>query len=261
MKNNKAFIVAICGKGGVGKTSLAALLLDELARRKVAGPVLAVDGDPASTLYLALGLPAPAATLAQVRETTPLNARTVRNLPAGVTPVEYVAAQMQEAGVIGEHSLREMPLHLLTMGQGEGPGCYCSINRALSTVLESLTQHYPIILVDGEAGLEHLSRYRLGQVDLLLVVSTPSRAAQIVAGRIVQTAHQVGMAIGQAGMILNRAPVDLRPKLALPILTNIPDSAYFVALERLGLPVVELPDGNPVRASLKPVVDSILVGG
>jgi CO dehydrogenase nickel-insertion accessory protein CooC1 len=84
--------------------------LDELARRKVAGPVLAVDGDPASTLYLALGLPAPAATLAQVRETTPLNARTVRNLPAGVTPVEYVAAQMQEAGVIGEHSLREMPL-------------------------------------------------------------------------------------------------------------------------------------------------------
>ncbi len=173
-------IIALSGKGGVGKTSLSALILDELARRRYNGRVLAVDADPAMTLYLALGLPEPAATVASVRDETKLDAQAVRNLPAGISPAANMLQELARAGVLAKHRLRRMPLDLLAMGQGEGPGCYCRVNSALKKVLSWITEKYDLVLVDNEAGLEHLSRYRLGRVDLFLIVATPNPAAMRV---------------------------------------------------------------------------------
>jgi len=276
-------IVTLTGKGGAGKTSLCALLLDELARCDEPGPVLAVDADPATTLHLALGLPEPEATVAAVRDETPLTAQVVRRLPPGDSVGDYVRRQLQAAGVIRTHLMQQLPVDLLAMGQGEGPGCYCNINRALAGALAQIVAGYRLVLVDNEAGVEHLSRYRLPQADLLAVVVTPGQAAQAVGRRIVATARQVGLATGATWTIYNQAPGDYRPpddchpagdyrppgdcchpvgdyhpagdEVAMNLI--IPASAGLVALEQQGQPAINLPAADPLRAALRPLVEAI----
>jgi CO dehydrogenase maturation factor len=252
-------LVTISGKGGVGKTSVTSILLDELARHRFSGRVLAVDGDPAGTLSLALGLPEPLATLAQVRDATRLDARTVRGLPPGTSPAGYVLGQLQAAGVLAGRRLRAMPLDVLAMGQGEGPGCYCSINGALATVLEHILARYALVLVDNEAGLEHLSRYRIRRVDLFLVLTTPGGAAWSVARRILETARRAGMELVETGTLVNRVSASngvhaYRNGLSIAL----PESRELAALDLGGLPAVHLPDTSPLRAALHPLVDRLL---
>lgn len=251
-------IISFTGKGGVGKTSLCALLLDELARYGYPGPVLAVDADPAMTLHLALDLPEPKATVADIRETTSLEAQTVHQLPAGLTVAGHVLNELQAAGVISRHRRQQMPLDLLAMGQGEGPGCYCQINRALASALAQLVSAYPLVLVDNEAGLEHISRYRLPRVDLLLVVVTPGRAAQAVGRRVLATAHQVGMATEATWTIFNQAPAGYHPAAEGSEMTLVvPASQALAGLERENRPALALPVDDPVRAALQPLVEGI----
>lgn len=252
-------IVAVAGKGGVGKTILCALLLDELLRRGFEGPVLAVDADPAMTLHLALGLPEPAATVADVRETTSLDAHTIHTLPPGMTPAGYILNQLQQAGVLTTQRLRQRALHYLAMGQGEGPGCYCSVNRALSTVLNGLTKNYRLVLVDNEAGLEHLSRCRLGQIDLLALVATPDPAAQAVARRALQTARQVGLTIPESWAIFTQTPAAFRaPSLADDLTLTVPASRAIANLVRQGWPVTGAALDDPARLALEPLVERLL---
>lgn len=252
-------IVTLSGKGGVGKTSLSALVLDELARRGYSGRVLAVDGDPATTLHLALGLPEPTATVADVRDSINLDAKTVRSLPAGTSPIDYVLEQLQAAGVLVSHRLREMPFDLMAMGQGEGSGCYCSINNALGAALEQIRGHYSLVLIDNEAGLEHLNRYRIKRVDLFLVVTTPGQAAWSVARRILETARQVGMELGETGTLVNRvSSSNGRGSFRNGLAVAVPTSHELTALDLGGQPVVLLPDSNLVRAALQPIVDRMV---
>jgi CO dehydrogenase maturation factor len=254
-------IISFAGKGGVGKTSLAALLLDELARQDYPGPILAVDGDPATTLHLALGLPEPPATVAGVRELTPLDAGTIRNLPAGLTPAGYVLERLQQSNVITRHQLRGMPLHFMAMGQGEGPGCYCHINQLLAQILNGLIEHYPLVVIDNEAGVEHLSRYRLERVDLFLVVTNPIPTARTVSARILQTARQVGLQIGTVGTILNRATNRLSGRvlkgLEAELSVAVGNSWSIYLLVQNGRPTVALPDHDPARAALKPILERV----
>lgn len=250
-------IISVCGKGGVGKTTICALILDELARSGYRGPALAVDGDPASTLHLLLGLPAPAATIADVRERIDLSARAVRELPAGVSAATYVFDRILAAGVLTTHRLREMPLHLVTMGQGEGPGCYCSLNHAFSRVLNGLAGHYPFVLIDNEAGLEHISRYRLDRADLLLAITLPNRASRSVAQRILKTAGEVETKIGTSWLVFNRAPADFVVSVDGLSTLFVPGAQALEELEVLDQPVVDLADGHPVRQALQPVLTYI----
>jgi CO dehydrogenase maturation factor len=176
--------------------------------------------------------------------------------------------RLQQAGVLTSHHLRAMPLDLLAMGQGEGPGCYCSVNHALATVLGQIMAHYDLVLVDNEAGLEHLSRYRLKRVDLFLVVTTPGQAAQSVARRILDTARRAGMELSETGIIVNRVTnwnllTRLsRNGLAVPNTIGysapVPNSHAVTVLDLMGQPVVTLPGGSPVREALAPIVEQLL---
>jgi CO dehydrogenase maturation factor len=249
-------IISISGKGGVGKTTVTALLLDELARGGYPGPILAVDADPAGTLHLALNLPSPPATVAEVRDSTQLEARTVRQLPAGQSPADYLLALLREREVLVSHRRRRMALDLLAMGQPEGPGCYCSVNHALSTALAQIVASYPLVVIDNEAGLEHLSRYRLARADLLWVVATPTRPAVEVALRIFQTAERVGMQF-EAGMVLNRVNGRSLPISRDLWTVRLPDSHTLARLEQAGWPAVDLSPLDPLRAALQPLVDRI----
>ena len=251
-------IVSITGKGGVGKTSLVAVLLDELARFGYPGPVLAVDADPATTLHLALGLPEPEATVADVRETTPLDARTVRSLPEGSTVSTYARDKLRQAGVVSRHRLRQMELDLMALGQDEGPGCYCHINRALSAALSQIVSAYRLVLVDNEAGVEHVSRYRLPQADLLLVIVAPGRAAQAVGQRVLATARQVEMAIEATWMVFNQAPAGYHPPdYETRVTLVVPASSSLTQLDLAGQPAVALLADDPVRTALQLLVEGI----
>jgi len=189
-----AKIVTISGKGGVGKTTTTALLLDELARAGYAGRLLVVDGDPAMTLYQALGQAPPPATVADIRDNTRLDARTIQALPEGISPAGYVAGRLLEAGVLNPQKLQEMSFDMLAMGWHEGsPGCFCSINNMLGLILQQLMDRYDLVIMDNEAGLEHLARYRVKHVDLFLVVYASSLASRIVAGRIRAVGEKGGM--------------------------------------------------------------------
>jgi CO dehydrogenase maturation factor len=247
----KPIIVAVCGKGGVGKTTITALLLDELARYGYQGPVLAIDGDPATTLHLALGLPHPEKTLAQVRDSITLNGKTIHDLPAETTPAAYVKTQLRVLNVVGEHNLENMPLDLLSMGAGQGQGCYCSINRVLTTVIRELHEAYPLIVIDNEAGLEWVSRYRVPRVDYLVVVTTPSHASQVVSQRIMQTTAGVGVEIGEIVLVFNRYRLPIYGGLV------IGDDEEVATLEENDEPAIVLGDKSQVRASLGPLVRTI----
>ncbi len=189
--------IGLVGKGGTGKTTIAALLLSVLMKAGVPGPILGVDADPASTLHYTLGVPEPRATVAGVREQLQKAVR--RRDPEALLRVQQV---LDEAQVIAEI---QPNWHLLAMGQGEGPGCYCSVNANLGVALEALLGRYTWIVIDNEAGVEHLSRCRIQHVDAFLVVAQPARVSQQVARRILDTAQSVGITWQAAGLILNRS--------------------------------------------------------
>lgn len=251
-----AFIITISGKGGVGKTSLTALLIDEIARAGYPGPLLAVDGDPATTLHFALGLEPPEATVADIRDSLRLDAGTVRALPPGVLPTDHVREALLAAHVIRPAVLRRMRLDLLALGRSEGRGCYCAVNKALAAVLPDLADAYPLMVIDNDAGTEHLSRYRLHRADRFVVVFTPTRAARAVRARILKTAAAVGMETGQIVSILNRHP-ESKPACGAGLIT-IADSSAITTRNRADRPVIQLPDGHPARAALAPLVKDAL---
>jgi CO dehydrogenase maturation factor len=186
-------VIAISGKGGVGKTTLAALTIRWLKERGK-GPVLAVDADPNSNLNEHLGLPV-AETIGDIREETQA---ALQNLPPSMTKEMYLSMRIQECIV------ESRGLDLLSMGRQEGPGCYCYINHLLRGYLDGLHKHYAHVVIDNEAGMEHLSRRTTQNVDALLVVSDLSQVGLQAAGRIRDLARKLQLKVGHSYLVLNR---------------------------------------------------------
>src|SRR5512137_2620658 len=151
--------IALAGKGGVGKTTVAGMVIKYLAQNQP-GSILAIDADPSSNLNMVLGLDLDWTVgdiredmLAQVKSTLVDGGAAMGGLPGGISKREYLEYKVQSALAEGSR------FDLIAMGYNEGAGCYCAVNHNLRQVIDSLSRHYAYVVIDNEAGLEHLSRH------------------------------------------------------------------------------------------------------
>jgi CO dehydrogenase maturation factor len=182
----------MAGKGGTGKTTLTALLIKYLTSRQMT-PVLAVDADANANLNELLGLEVET-TLGEIRD------RMKTETPQGMTKNEYMEFHINQA------IIEAKGFDLIVMGQPEGPGCYCMANSILAQVMEKLARNYRYLLVDNEAGMEHLSRLNLRKIHTLFVVSDPSARGVLTAARIADLTKALAVDVNQKVLIVNRVP-------------------------------------------------------
>jgi CO dehydrogenase maturation factor len=245
-------ILAMTGKGGVGKTTLSALTLNWLSQHG-GTPVLAVDADSNANLNEALGIGFKA-TVGGIRESARKEAAALK----GVSKQEFLDLRVQEALV------EQKGYDLIVMGRPECQGCYCFANNILRDVLDKLARNYRNIVIDSEAGLEHISRRTLLTVDYLLIVSDCTVRGVRTAGRISALADEVGLPAKQRGLIVNRVPGVLPASVAeaveatgLPLLASIPLDQDVAALDADGVPVASIPPGAPARIAMNHLLDTL----
>jgi CO dehydrogenase maturation factor len=185
-------IIALAGKGGVGKTTISALLIKYLTERNMT-PILAVDADANANLNELLGLTLNA-TIGQIRK------ELKGDMPPNMTRDQYMEMKVHQALV------EASGFDLMAMGQPDGPGCYCAANQHLAMTMDHLADNYKYIVVDNEAGMEHLSRMNLRDIDYLIVVSDPSARGIMTAKRIAELTGPLGVTIKKKCLIVNRVP-------------------------------------------------------
>lgn len=186
-------VIAIAGKGGTGKTTLAALIVRAL-KEEGRGSILAIDADPNSNLGELLGAESPA-TIVEIIDSISKNPEQV---PSGVSKDRYINMEVQES--LGE----EEGYDLLSMGRPEGPGCYCFANNMLRGLIKKLMNSYSYVVIDNEAGMEHLSRRLTRTIDTLFIVSDSSAIGIRSAGRISHLADDLKIIVKEKFFILNK---------------------------------------------------------
>ena len=234
-------MVAVAGKGGVGKTTCSALLLRGLLRAGVR-PLLAVDADPNANLHLLLGLPPPQGLGSLREEMLPATPGTA----GGVALSDRISAEVQRRVSEG------IAVDLVSMGRGEGPGCYCYVNRLLRDSLSRLEGAYRAVVVDNEAGMEHLSRRNVRRIDHLVLVGDPSPRGLSAVAAIRELARELALPVGSAWFLLNRPYARTEPRRGddpgLPILADLPHDPALPAWEASGRSVLDLPPGESAAA-------------
>ena len=205
--------IALAGKGGVGKTTVAAMVIKYLAQNQ-AGSILAIDADPSSNLNMVLGLDLEW-TIGDIREDMLEQVQTsltnggaaMGALPGGVNKRDYLEYHVRSS--LAEGSRFDM----IAMGRGEGQGCYCAVNHNLREVIDGMSKHYAYVVIDNEAGMEHLSRRTTRDVQHLLIVSDPTRRGLVAAQRIAEMRKEIDIRIENSYLIINRVrggmPADL----------------------------------------------------
>ena len=185
----------MAGKGGTGKTTISALLIRYLVEKGLT-PVLAVDADANENLNELLGLSVET-SLGDLRE------RMKTETPPGMTKKDYMEMYINRA------IIEAKGFDLLVMGQPEGPGCYCMANTILAQIIEGLARSYRYLIVDNEAGMEHLSRLNLRKIHTLFVVSDPSIRGIVTAARIADLTKALKVEVRNKVLVVNRVPNDL----------------------------------------------------
>ena len=245
-------IIAVAGKGGTGKTTLAGLIVRHLVQRKK-GPVLAIDADANDNLAEALGLRAEK-SIATITDSFFKNRV---NLPSGMPKEAYLEMQLNAAIV------ESKDIDLLVMGHPEGAGCYCYVNNVLRAHMERLVNNYPYVVIDNEAGMEHVSRRTTRKMDQLLLVANYSAKAVRAAGRIRQVAQELDLVVGEAGLIISQAPADISPlqelidTLELKLWQIVPRSDRVLQNDVVGESVFELPEDDPAVIATGKLVDKL----
>jgi CO dehydrogenase maturation factor len=261
--------IALAGKGGVGKTTIAAMVIKCLVKRQN-GAVLAIDADPSSNLNMVLGLDLDWTVgdiredmLTQVKSSLVEGGAAMGTMPGGVTKRDYLDYQIRSSLAEGED------FDLIAMGRSEGPGCYCAVNHNLREVIDAIGKNYRYIVIDNEAGMEHLSRRTTRDVQHLLIVSDPTQRGIVAAERIASFRNDMDIQIENAYLIINRlsggnppeipsALSDRIDKLDIPLLGTVPADQDLVEFEFSGRPLVELGDTSPVYQAISSIVDKIL---
>lgn len=254
-----AFTVAVAGKGGTGKTTLAALIINELLKDNLK-PLLAVDADPNVNLNVLLGLEV-AQTIGQMREDT-LKKIKQADFSPGMSKSMYLEYQLQQCLTEGEG------FDLLVMGRPEGPGCYCFVNDILRKFIDTLTPNYRYVVIDTEAGMEHLSRRTTQKVDILFILSDPSPVSLRAAERINKLVDELNLKVKRRCLILNNTEENLNEKLKdklketdLELAGVIPKDENVLSLSIDGKPLKELPPESVAVSALRKILEKTGVIG
>jgi len=258
--------IALAGKGGVGKTTISGMIIKYLAQKKT-GPILAIDADPSSNLNMVLGLELDWTVgdiredmLAQVKSSLLGSGAAMGALPGGITKHDYLDHQIRASLSEGQ------AFDMIAMGRGEGTGCYCAVNHNLREVIDSISKNYRYVVIDNEAGMEHLSRRTTRDVQHLIIVSDPTQRGINAASRIAGFRKELDIAIENAYLVINRLSGNIPPALAdyihanmdIPILGIIPSDTTLMDFEFSGRPLVELGDQSPVYQSVARMMRQII---
>jgi CO dehydrogenase maturation factor len=271
--------IALAGKGGTGKTTIAALLIRYLIEARN-GSILAIDADPATNLNLVLGMEVER-TVGDIREgmldMVESSGALAGSMPGGMSKHEYLDYQIQMALTEGER------LDLLVMGRPEGPGCYCAANQMLRVIVDRLEKQYDYVVIDNEAGMEHLSRRTTRDVDVLLLVTDPTQRGLIAAQRMREMVPELDIGVGHVYLVVNRlrggeasgrerevegaeaqestgvtGVKELPPPLAeavarigMELLGTVPEDPAMAEFEFTGRPLVELPAETAVYRAVQ----------
>jgi len=238
--------IAIVGKGGTGKTTIAALLIKLLSEKSV---VLAIDGDPSSNLNMALGLPL-IDTVGHVREDMAAQVHSGR-FEVGISKPDYLELKIRESLVESER------IDLLAMGRPEGPGCYCAANEMMRGSIGRLADNYDYVVIDCEAGMEHISRQTTRDVDLLLVISDPSIRSITTATRMKDLISELRTNVGRVCLVLNRIrsepSAEIREVIEssnLQLIAMIAEDSQIMDLDATGVPLTKLPSDSPLQVGV-----------
>jgi CO dehydrogenase maturation factor len=246
------FSIALAGKGGSGKTTMAGLLIKYLVKKDKT-PILAVDADCNANLNEVLGLEVKD-TLGNAREDMKKGI-----VPGGMTKDIFMEMKLEEAMV-------EAPgFDLIVMGQPEGAGCYCAANTLLTGFMERLTGNYPFIVMDNEAGMEHISRLTTKNVDVLLVVADTSRRGLQAALRIDELARSLNIGVGKSYVVINQVKKAVSEQAiamikagGLELAGTVPDDDTIYEFDFNGRPTIDMPEDSPsVKASFE-IFDKIV---
>ena len=243
--------IAVAGKGGTGKTTLSGLLVRYLVQHRQ-GKILAIDADPSSNLHLVLGLPL-TQTVGDIREDSRENVR------PGMARTDWLSYAVRMAVEEGDS------FDLLAMGRPEGQGCYCAANHMLRNIIDGINAGYDFVVMDNEAGMEHLSRRTTRDVDYLLLVSDASLRGMVAAEAMLALSRELEINVRNTYLIVNRVvgvlPEALRAKAAeigVPLLAVIPYDSQLAEFDGNGRPLAELPADASVSVSVEEIAGRLL---
>jgi CO dehydrogenase maturation factor len=246
-----SYSIALAGKGGTGKTTVAGMLVKYLVQ-KGRTPVLAVDADANANLNEVLGLTV-RETLGEARE------EMKKGVAAGMTKDVFMQMKIQEAVVEAEG------FDLIVMGRPEGAGCYCAANSLLTQYLDKLIDNYASIVIDNEAGMEHLSRMTTNNMDALLIVSDPTKRGLQAASRILELTHELKLNINRHFLLVNQAKDSQEGAIQssikgfnMDLSGIIPDDPKVRELDLQGVPTIRLDEGSAALRAAYAAFDKIM---
>lgn len=250
-----AINIAVAGKGGVGKTTTAGLLVRYLVEQGKT-PVLAVDADSNANLNEVLGLEVET-TLGDARE----EMKSISAQNPNMTKDMLIEMRVNQSLVESEG------FDLIAMGRPEGAGCYCAANHLLTASMDALAKNYKYLVIDNEAGMEHISRVTTARMDLLLAISDPSRRSLTAAKRVIDLAKEMKVLQGPSYLILTMVRGEPAPELMKAVEEMdlnlggwIPDDPELAGWDLTGKPISQLPEGNPVREAANGIFDRVMEG-
>ena len=245
--------IAVAGKGGVGKTTTCGMMIDYLCKQNK-GPILVVDADANSNLNEVLGVEV-RTTLGDIREEM-AQAELKGTVPKNMTMADYAEMKFSEA------LIEEDDFDMLVMGRTQGKGCYCYVNGVLKSQVDKYAKNYGYVVIDNEAGLEHVSRGTLPHVDTMLLVSDCSRRGIQAVARIADMIRDLELKPANLQLIVNRAPngelnqgvLEEIQKHDLPLLGVLPQDELVYQYDCDGKPSSQVPDDSPVKAALHEIM-------
>ena len=249
--------IAVAGKGGVGKTTTCGMIIDYLSKKKQ-GPILVVDADANSNLNEVLGVEV-GTTLGDIREEMAQAELRGDTIPTGMTKADYAEFKFNSA------LAEEDDFDMLVMGRTQGKGCYCFVNGVLKTQIDKYAKNYRYLVMDNEAGLEHVARGTLPHVDTMLLISDCSRRSVQAVARLAEMIREMNLNPSTMGLIVNRAPGGVLDdgvraeieKHGLTLLGVLPQDEAVYRCDCDGDPSARLPESNPVKIALREIMEKL----